>query len=368
MPSDRLMSAQGNRPPVAASLASTVAAARAAGETRPRFVVPRIEVLGAAGRDPLQQNTQVTRDYHQLSESFRAWLGSPEHPSWMAFGQHASHEVGVAMRSMTLTRRLLADLKHGLTKAPHRLHEWGPRVADDLAGILAQQGALRQALSVVLAEADLKTVDLIAPGLWPAAKVLRALPRVTRSVEAMAVRLEEGNRSVHDHIAPAFATFLQAESQGRDGLKTLAGAGYARGLPKDPDGLIQQAFAAYAEARRASDPDLRAEAMHRGNLLLGIHEQKNVLQPIFDTVRREFASASRGLAIHDPVGTYPVLRSGKGNWADYDDRMGRLPDGRYGEAPGTISGYFRDRIADTRLFQPPADDVRISERKGQRPG
>jgi len=72
MPSDRLMSAQGNRPPVAASLASTVAAARAAGETQPRFVVPRIEVLGAAGRDPLQQNTQVTRDYHQLSESFRA--------------------------------------------------------------------------------------------------------------------------------------------------------------------------------------------------------------------------------------------------------------------------------------------------------
>ncbi|MEB3238435.1 MAG: hypothetical protein VKO64_12530 [Candidatus Sericytochromatia bacterium] len=341
-----------------------VAVAKAATTEKSAFDVPHIALLGAAGRDPLVQNTQVTRDYHALSESFRAWLGQPEHPSWMAFGQHASHEVGVALRSMALTRRLLAELKHGLSREPHRVHQWGPKVADDLAGIMAQQGALRQAVSMVLAEADLKTMDLLAPGLWPAAKLLRAIPRVSRSVEAMAIRLEQGNRTVHDHIAPAFAIFLDAESKGRDGVLALAAEGYASGQIRDPDGLIRDAFTAYQEARRTSEPAARAAAMHRGNLLLGIHEQKNVLQPIFDQVMREFGSASRGLAIHDPAGTYPVLREGKGNWAKYDDRMGRRPDGTYSEAPGTISGYFRDRLGETGLFAAPPDDVRVSARAG----
>ncbi|MEB3299590.1 MAG: hypothetical protein VKO21_08920 [Candidatus Sericytochromatia bacterium] len=330
--------------------------------------MPLITVLGAPGRNPLEQNTRVTRDYHKLSEAFRAWLGQPEFPSWMTFGQHASHEVGLSMRSMALARRLLDDLKHGLTREPHRIHRWGPAVADDLAGILAHQGALRQAVSMVLAESHLGPLDLVAPGIWPAGKVLAALPRVVRSVETMAGRLEEGNRLVHDHIAPAFEAFLRAESRGQDGLKALDSAGYVRGGPKDPEGLIHEAFTWYRSARLAPNPDDRAEKMHRGNLLLGIHEQKNVLQPIFDQVTQEFASASHGLAIHDPGGNYPVLRDGQGNWAVYSDRMGLGRDGNYSEAPGTIPGYFRARLHDARLFEEPADDVRLPERPAREQG
>jgi hypothetical protein len=99
--------------------------------------------------------------------------------------------------------------------------------------------------------------------------------------------------------------------------------------------------------------------LHEANLLIGYHEQRLVIQPIFDTIDSELGAAL--LRLEDPLGTYKLLPHG-GNWADLSTRMGMVAAGD-GPAPrfalppledgekleGTIGEYFTIRIRENSV-------------------
>lgn len=201
------------------------------------------------------------------------------------------------------------------------------------------------------------------------AKAINAVDLPGRSfMEKVAIlrrALVSGNIAIINDIAPAFDTFLRAESAGKDGVAALRAAGFGR-EPLDRHGLILQAFERYAAARRISDEMLQKytpeqlaafeEAWRTGdpvperlvsethnyltfqqdiarrqnltlhaNLLLGFHEQLVSLQSpeVFDhpEVAKMMEVLSRGMVFEDVRGKTPLLPNG-GNWAEFTKRMG----------------------------------------------
>jgi hypothetical protein len=208
-----------------------------------------------------------------------------------------------------------------------------------------------------------------------------------KNTKRMHDALVYGNTGVYGDIAPAYDTFLRAAAVGEDPIAALKRAGYGQG-PKDPQGFLLEAFSGYRRAKALGDraalatgeakKDLlaeRLEAVHRANVLIGIHEQMVVIQgpQVFGDpqVYRLLQALSSEMVMTDANGTHQLLPHG-GNWADFATRMGfsEVPAGAVADAfvvadhagvthhfvmhpdatkrAGTIGQYFADDLSGAR--------------------
>jgi hypothetical protein len=168
-----------------------------------------------------------------------------------------------------------------------------------------------------------------------------------------------GNTGVYGDIAPAYDVFLKAEAAGADGVAALRAAGWGQG-PKDPQGLLLEAFALYQRAAReraSLSPEARKALVQRATLAIGNHEQMVVLQGprVFGDpeVARLLSSLSALLTVTDARGTQRLLPHG-GNWADFATRMG------YDDVPAETPGAMRviDHKGVTHYYVPSRDPNR----------
>jgi hypothetical protein len=148
--------------------------------------------------------------------------------------------------------------------------------------------------------------------------------------------LLEAHVGIYGNFAPAFDTFLKAESEHGDGVEAVRAA-VAKGELNDPNGLLVDALSCYkqahgldAQAALAHDPqekqqilERREALVKRGTLLIGIQEQYGVAQPLaFDDPQfhKLMEGISPYLAVRDASGAHALLQNG--NWADFATRMG----------------------------------------------
>jgi hypothetical protein len=251
---------------------------------------------------------RVTATYQALDEAMTAYLGEPRLPNWMTYGKYASREVGAQVI------RLEELLKVVDAHDPEAAY-------DTLRDVLADGTKLGG-----------QGVALLA--------LARGNPLVAAK-HAATIRdaLVAGNTGVYGDIDAPYDVFLRAEAAGADGLAALRAAGYGR-APKDPQGLLLEAFTLYRRAARERatlTPEARHALIQRATLTLGNHEQMVVLQGprVFGDpeVARLLSSLSSLLTVTDARGTRRLLPNG-GNWADFATRMGY--DDVAPETPGAM--------------------------------
>lgn len=251
---------------------------------------------GLSGMSGTQANLRVTATYQALDEAMTKFLGEPLLPNWMTFGKYASREVGSQVIRLEELMKLSAKLD------PEAAHDTLKDFFSDSLKLGGQAAALL--------------------------KVSRGNPfAAARNATTIRDALVAGNTGVYGDIAPAYDTFLKAEAAGRDGLAAMRDRGYGR-APKDPQGLLLEAFTLYQRAAREKatlDPAERRALVQRATLTLGNHEQMVVLQgpQMFGNfeVSRLLSSLSSLLSVTDARGTERLLPHG-GNWSDFATRMG----------------------------------------------
>lgn len=251
---------------------------------------------GLAGMTGTQANLRVTATYQALDEAMTAYLGEPRLPNWMTYGKYASREVGSQVIRLEELMKLTA------THDPEAAY-------DTLVDVMADPSRLGG-----------QGVTLL--------RISRGNPLLAAE-NAAAIRdaLVAGNTGVYGDIAPPYDVFLKAEAAGQDGVAALRAAGFGR-APKDPQGLLVEAFGLYQRAAREKatlTPEARHALIQRATLTLGNHEQMVVLQGprVFGDpeVARLLSSLSALLTVTDARGTMRLLPHG-GNWADFATRMG----------------------------------------------
>lgn len=311
---------------------------------------------GAKALDGSTANRTVTETYTRLDAGMSAYLGRPAVANWMSFGKYASREAGGQILRMEEVLKIcyrldadaLVDSLQDLAKEP---------------GLLGAQGMALLRISKGNPVAFVKNTQRIHDALV------------------------HGNTGVYADIAPAYDTFLRATATGSDPLEALKKAGYGQG-PKDPQGLLLEAFGGYQRAKRLGDraalatgaarEQLLAERLaqaHRANVLVGIHEQMVVIQgpQVFGDpqVAMLLEALSSEMSMTDANGTHALLPNG-GNWADFATRMGfsEVPAGAVADAftvtdhagvthhyvmhpeaskrEGTIAQYFADDLSGAR--------------------
>ena len=149
----------------------------------------------------------------------------------------------------------------------------------------------------------------------------------------------KGNTEIHKNIAPAYDAFLSGEASGGKGLEALKKAGYSKGSDKDKQGFVSGAFEQYQQARELGvqaqneqDPtkrkaleNQRQKLMERGNLLIGMQEQMEILQKpgIFEdkTMQNALGASGGTMSLNDANGNHKLLPNG-GSWTDFQTRMG----------------------------------------------
>lgn len=251
---------------------------------------------GAAGLTGTQANLRVTATYQALDEAMTAYLGEPRLPNWMTYGKYASREVGSQVIRLEELMKIVDA------------HD--PEAAyDTLRDVLADGTKLGG-----------QGVTLLA--------ISRGNPFVAaKNAAAIRDALVAGNTGVYGDIAAPYDVFLRAEAAGKDGLAALRAAGFGK-APRDPQGLLLEAFGLYQRAARERAtlaPEARHALIQRATLTLGNHEQMVVLQGprVFGDpeVARLLSSLSALLTVTDARGTQRLLPHG-GNWADFATRMG----------------------------------------------
>lgn len=202
----------------------------------------------AVHADPVVRNLRITHCYYELSQALALVLGRGA--NWCTFATWASKQAGQTIRGDDL-RRVVED------RVGH-----GPEVEVLFIGVqeglerLGQRRELR-----TLREAVLDAIDLRAA--------------LRRAGEAVA----RGNLKVFEEIGAEFARFLAALEEGADPERVRRFCDALRpGDPPDGQGLLRDAFTAYAAASEEADPKARAEQLLFANLLVGLHEQTR-LQP-----------------------------------------------------------------------------------------
>lgn len=196
--------------------------------TRPPYPSPsEIEAIGAQA-DPVLRNYQITQAYAELSAAFAVHAGQAA--NWCTFATWASKQAGYTIRGEDLARKLDQDLGHqgAVTRAASRLREF-----------------------VHSLDAEYEP-DRIRAAIREVYSPLEALRR-TRDA------LARGNKNVFEEMAPEFARFLASLTDGS--------------VARIASGLLEHAFAAYAEMLRKTEPKAKAELMLLGNLRIGVHEQ-----------------------------------------------------------------------------------------------
>lgn len=283
---------------------------------------------GSSNLSPSQANQRINDDYHRLNRSMQRYLAGdrsaevlPTVPDWMTFGKYASREAGEQIRNLeNFQRARSGDLK--------------------AAGDLSRDGfnleAVGQALS--MGRDTVRQTSGEFQGI-PTPHPLSAAVTMNERMDRLSRALTKGNSEIHHNIAPAYDLFLSGEANGEGGMKKLREGGYSPGSSKDPQGFVTEAFECYRQARqsglwaqRTKDRALKAElledrrkSMERGNLMLGIQEQLEILQQpaIYGDPEVQLALRSvRGqMTLRDANGKHAV-GSIHQDWTDFASRMG----------------------------------------------
>lgn len=323
------------------------------------LAVPRV-VDARAVLHPVERNNRINGSYHEMSEAMGRFLGEPRVADWCSFAKFASHQAGQRIRETSLTavefmRNLLDRSEPGKLK----------RLVEDLLRMPARlsMGRLLLSLSLRRAEAGISVEEVSqrhGARLLPALCDLRgAAARLNRSFVL-------GNLRIYENIAPAYAAFLEAARDAPDWLPREAPA-----FSGDEHGYLRRAFGSYLEARRlslAGQTEARDQRVHEGNLWIGIHEQGQILQPLFEEIREELRALAGSIYFSDG-GEEDHRMLPDGDWGDFFARMGleirpqpfrELPPlraGVTGEAVTTIGAYFLRGLHDCRLMEKRPDDL-----------
>jgi hypothetical protein len=288
----------------------------------------------ASGTDA---NITINNDYDRLNKSMQSYLaGDPNGPKlppvadWMTFGKYASREAGEQIRNLEdVMKASTGDVKAAADVARNGANEAAIVQAAMMGGDSLGRNAAAQ--------------NPVRAGFNPLGAVSDTLADTTgdmvNKLGKMRNALVEGNTEIHKNIAPAYDAYLAGEASGKGGMQALTDAGYTKGSQKDPQGFVSDAFANYKEARglglqaqRESDPvkkkaleDKRQAAMEKGNLMLGMQEQMEILQKksIFGDKDMQQALGSIGgkMQLTDANGGHDLRPDGK-NWTDFQTRMG----------------------------------------------
>ncbi|MDB5097386.1 MAG: hypothetical protein JWM80_1807 [Cyanobacteria bacterium RYN_339] len=281
-----------------------------------------------------QANEVIVKAYGQLDKSFQGYLGGhPPVANWMTYGKYAAREAGVQITRVEGSLRMVETLDpataiSSLLDLGHNTELFGnfglPLLNDAIAR--AQQEASQDPLAIAN-----RAITGITGAPGRAAKVLQYFKE---NLQALDHALVYGNTQIYDNIAPAFDTFMQAESKGQDGLAAVKDLVQA-GKIEDPQGFVVQAMGLYQDAHKlqaridAGEPGLeqtREDMIARADLLLGVQEQQVILQSdhVFGnpTMQRLMAALTPHATLTDPTGVHQLLSDGQGNWADFKTRMG----------------------------------------------
>lgn len=297
-------------------------------------------------------NAEVTENYHEIGTRLDEYLAHPGVVNWPQIGQHASATAGEAIQPLEsvlkgdvggLKQMLVSGEFFGLFKdfgLPLLFKSIQEHGLKELMDLSPWKMATTFGKNLGLAKDMIQKLPELLSNPQDAAKILGkdALEMVTNVLAPLLPDkivgqlfsdlgvLHEGlvatNANIHNDFAPAFDAFLDAESQGSDGVAAVR-AMVASGELKDPSGLVVDALACYQQARLTSDPAAKRALIERANMLIAMHEQHHVAQPAFADQRFQelCAVVSQDLVMSDPSGDYPLLPQG-GNWADFETRMG----------------------------------------------
>lgn len=293
-------------------------------------------------------NTTIVDTYAQFDKQFTSYLGNPPVANWTTYGKYAAREAGqeivrleVEMRALSLNHpdgQSIISAAQDVIRRPQLLGHCGKALVEDAAH---------------KANLSLSDLSVLACGTGGVFSLFGFLPRVfafigflLQDLKILHAGLLRAHVGIYDNFAPAFDTFLQAESKGQDGVAAVKQK-VADGTLSDPNGLLvdaltnyQQAHVLGQEAAMAPDAatkqkltDARTALVERGNLLIGTQEQYGVAQQAaFDDPRfKELMGRLTGdLFVRDANGTHHLENTG--NWADFATRMGFV------EVPASVAG------------------------------
>lgn len=193
--------------------------------------------------DPVRRNLQITQSYHELCLAFAERLHGTD-VMWTGFATWASKEAGRFIRNEEVPPILRRFLGLDVRTGWRRFTPWG----------------------------------LLRHGIF--------LRYVRCTVQDVARHVADGNQLVHRRLARRFGQFL-ATLDATGSLREAAFEEFLRNLDDDPDlgAEVADAFRAYGQAWRTTDPKLRAEHLLHGNLLIGWHEQQRLQEAIDGALR-----------------------------------------------------------------------------------
>lgn len=332
---------------------------------------------GKAHMTATDANNQINGDYHQINQDMQRYLaGDPNGPKlpdtadWTTFGKYASREAGEQIRN---TEDVIQAM-HGDAQAATDLMRNGITTTNVTQGALVGTDIVGRALGNQAPEFAKGAKETVTGNPMGPLRTGKAVHDTSADVGQMGADslfkinqgLVKGNTEIHQNIAPAYDAFLAGESSGKGGLESLKEAGYYKGSEKDKQGFVSGAFGDYQKARdlgmqaqTETDPakkqkllDQRQELMERGNLMIGMQEQMEILQKpgIFEDkdMQRVIGASSGTMSLTDANGTHALLPEG-GQWTDFQTRMGlkSVPEGTEGAIPvkdnqGKTTHYMPD--------------------------
>jgi hypothetical protein len=268
--------------------------------------------------DGIQRNQVITGSYKHIHDAFQRYLGEPRLTDWSGLAVNASSEVGLQLRDARDIRQTLQTLTDGYTgNDPKALKQLYDRLGDD--------GAIAKCVCLMMTSAgfDMGTLAGLGSALLDGGVHFlgeaknRSVGAMVGSLTKIEQQLAAGNRAIFLNIAPAYETFLAAETSQRDGIAALRQSPEFQQSP-----LLIEAFTYYKLAKQTTNPAERRQYVQLANLLIARHEQANIVQGYMEPIRDELRMVSDTLSFQPPGGGPRVKLFPKGgDWADVEDRL-----------------------------------------------
>ncbi len=220
----------------------------------------------AAHPDAVLRNLRITQAYHELALATRAGIGAGA--NWCAFATWASRQAGRTIRREDLREALRQRLE--VSPEVRRLAE--------------------HALAAVGGVALIPTLGRLLDEVTRALDVEGTLDRAAAAVAA-------GNLKVFEEIAARFARFLEIRAGPAPDALARFLDDLTPGEPPRGQRMLREAFEAYVAATSADSDHRRAQLLHYGNLLIGMHEQTRLQPEIAAALNAPFD----GVAVRDQV-------------------------------------------------------------------
>ncbi|RYZ16954.1 MAG: hypothetical protein EOO70_03215 [Myxococcaceae bacterium] len=360
-------------------------------------------------------NAQINRDYlrygKQIQRSlfadfrFKEQLG-PFIPNWFPIAFHVSSTVGDSMMGALAGLELLIEMRTGRLVPPDAiLTRLGAR-AERVGWLRRLSGFWFNLLDI---PHDVGSVILAALRMnygviWKPHVLLMSIRRMkallnlasgetSRSRAEYVLRntvemLGAGNQAVYADIAPAFETFLawqalHPNASGPDMIEAIPFDGdkrlarelfelartsaelpypiqkFAESAPMQEGRILLLASGAlYQHASQEPDPEAKRTAIRSANALLALREQRDLLQPAFDSEhggREIFETLTPMLRVHfgRVVWNYSSFQSNPlvGNWGLFEERWPAIMDAfenlyQHCDAAWDLPGVYAREILD----------------------